>query len=415
MRRRRRRARCALRAVPRSRSAVAVQRFPVALYRGARSQASSRVLSAGARSQPRQSRLLLQPISIAAQATHLVIGNAPGAAPSTLRSPLPSPPPPPGTRDVGPERRGAPAAAAVQLDHRGGGLRAALCAPLHALDAAGAAAVCRRAPAATRHDRGACLWPRCGTLLAWWVPTFCTNILVGSILKAQLPPAPHRARPHHHHLSAQARSCRCWQPPSRSTASWGSTSPTAWWRWRGRWWSGKGWRAAWKCGAWGRAALGLGLGSGLPSWEAPALQRLLAAGPALATRPRRSRPLPRLPPPRLPPAGRVADASRMPPDLQQLAGVVSVFGLQQMPAPADVLAAWAQALQPGAWRGRLRWHAGGASQQALRSSREAAGAHSGRRVSPTLLTRMPLLRTQAARCASASGRSRWRRAGRGSC
>ncbi|PRW39171.1 Methyltransferase type 11 [Chlorella sorokiniana] len=43
---------------------------------------------------------------------------------------------------------------------------------------------------------------------------------------------------------------------------------------------------------------------------------------------------------------RVGDASRLD-DLAPLAGVVSVFGLQQMPQPAAVLANWTRALAPG--------------------------------------------------------------------
>ncbi|KAL4427344.1 hypothetical protein ABPG77_003253 [Micractinium sp. CCAP 211/92] len=43
---------------------------------------------------------------------------------------------------------------------------------------------------------------------------------------------------------------------------------------------------------------------------------------------------------------RAGDASRLD-ELGPLAGVLSVFGLQQMPAPAQVLANWAAALQPG--------------------------------------------------------------------
>lgn len=43
---------------------------------------------------------------------------------------------------------------------------------------------------------------------------------------------------------------------------------------------------------------------------------------------------------------RVGDASRLD-ELGPLAGVLSVFGLQQMPAPVQVLANWAAALQPG--------------------------------------------------------------------
>lgn len=43
---------------------------------------------------------------------------------------------------------------------------------------------------------------------------------------------------------------------------------------------------------------------------------------------------------------RAGDASRLD-ELGPLAGVLSMFGLQQMPAPAQVLANWAAALQPG--------------------------------------------------------------------
>lgn len=49
-----------------------------------------------------------------------------------------------------------------------------------------------------------------------------------------------------------------------------------------------------------------------------------------------------------PAACRVGDASRLD-KLAPLAGVVSVFGLQQMPQPAAVLANWTQALAPGGW------------------------------------------------------------------
>lgn len=43
---------------------------------------------------------------------------------------------------------------------------------------------------------------------------------------------------------------------------------------------------------------------------------------------------------------RVGDACRLD-DLAPLAGVLSVFGLQQMPQPAEVLASWTRALHPG--------------------------------------------------------------------
>ena len=43
---------------------------------------------------------------------------------------------------------------------------------------------------------------------------------------------------------------------------------------------------------------------------------------------------------------RVGDASRLD-DLPPLAAVVSCFGLQQMPQPAQVLAHWTRALSPG--------------------------------------------------------------------
>ena len=46
------------------------------------------------------------------------------------------------------------------------------------------------------------------------------------------------------------------------------------------------------------------------------------------------------------PPCRVGDASRLD-ELAPLAGVVSVFGLQQMPQPAAVLANWTRALAPG--------------------------------------------------------------------
>lgn len=52
---------------------------------------------------------------------------------------------------------------------------------------------------------------------------------------------------------------------------------------------------------------------------------------------------------------RVGDASRLD-ELAPLAGVVSVFGLQQMPQPSAVLANWTRALAPGELlRGSRGW------------------------------------------------------------
>ena len=52
---------------------------------------------------------------------------------------------------------------------------------------------------------------------------------------------------------------------------------------------------------------------------------------------------------------RQADCSCLDGDLTELAGIVSVFGLQQMPEPAAVLANWARALRPGALRRAGGW------------------------------------------------------------
>lgn len=74
------------------------------------------------------------------------------------------------------------------------------------------------------------------------------------------------------------------------------------------------------------------------------------------------------PPPAARPTRRVGDASRLD-ELGPLAGVLSVFGLQQMPAPAQVLANWAAALQPGgaAWGDGCRAFPACPASQVLRA------------------------------------------------
>ena len=46
----------------------------------------------------------------------------------------------------------------------------------------------------------------------------------------------------------------------------------------------------------------------------------------------------------------VADCSRVPEHLQQLAGIFSVFGLMLLPKPQAALANWVDALAPGVRR-----------------------------------------------------------------
>lgn len=106
-------------------------------------------------------------------------------------------------------------------------------------------------------------------------------------------------------------------------------------------------------------------------------------------------------------AGRVeavcADATDLS-SLGPLAGVVSCFGLQQMPRPASVLASWTRALSPGG-EGR-----------GLPSTNRACLLHCALQMPPCLPPDPAPLpnRPQAACCAWRSGRSRWRRGGPGS-
>lgn len=89
----------------------------------------------------------------------------------------------------------------------------------------------------------------------------------------------------------------------------------------------------------------------------------------------------------------VGDAAALAPGLQDLAGVVSMFGLQQIPQPHAVLANWVRALRPG--------ELGSGVGHALISTDGAGILACRKHVSPFMLVSL------GSQCASALNLSEW--------